>query len=240
MCEFHRSASKFVYNKGVAVSELSNSAQDYLKTIWQATEWSDEPVTVKQLAERLGFRPSTISEGVKKLVDNGLIEHRPYGDIVLTPEGEQLAIMMIRRHRLIETFLVNTLEYTWDEVHDEAEVLEHAVSDMMIERIDAFLGHPVRDPHGDPIPNAQGELPIQNAIALADLGQGKSAVISRISDESSEMLRFCAERNVHVDQQIRLLKVHPYADSYVVELEGSPEEITLSGTVANSIWVDVA
>lgn len=224
----------------MAISELSNSAQDYVKTIWQATEWSDEPVTVKFLAERFGFRPSTVSEGVKKLSDAGLIEHRPYGNIVLTDEGEKMALAMIRRHRLIETFLVQSLGYTWDEVHDEAEVLEHAVSDIMIERIDKFLGFPERDPHGDPIPSASGHMPEQTATALTELDTGKRATIVRISDESSEMLRFCAERNVQVDQHITMVQAHPYADSFVVKLESSDEPVTLSGLVAGSIWVDAA
>lgn len=220
------------------VSELTQSAQDYLKTIWQSTEWSDEPVTVKLLAEKLGFRPSTVSEGIRKLADAGLIVHQPYGSVELTDHGRHLALMMIRRHRLLETFLVNSLGYTWDEVHDEAEVLEHAVSDRLVDRIDQFLGHPKRDPHGDMIPSASGEITAHDAIRLSELKPDAEATIVRISDESPEMLRFCADLNVSVNQRVKVSSDHPYADAMVVKLEGQHAPVTLSGLVASSIWVE--
>ncbi len=141
---------------GMPVSDLSSTAQDYLKLIWSATEWASTPMTVTAMAERLGVRPSTVSVGIKKLVKQGLVKHAPYGSIELTDAGGEHAVAMVRRHRLLETFLVNMLGYGWDEVHDEAEILEHAVSEKLIERIDRKLGHPTRDPHGDPIPTADG------------------------------------------------------------------------------------
>src|ERR1700709_1192932 len=128
------------------VSELSTVAQDYLKVIWSATEWSEDPITVKQLAERMGVRAATVSDGIRRLADQGMLVHEPYGGIELTDTGRRHAVMMVRRHRLIETFLVEELGYGWDEVHDEAEVLEHAVSDPFVERIAAHPGHPRRDP----------------------------------------------------------------------------------------------
>ncbi|WXZ50241.1 metal-dependent transcriptional regulator [Clavibacter tessellarius] len=108
-------------------TSLSSAAQDYLKLIWSATEWTDQPMTVSRLAERLGIRPATASDGIRRLTAQGLVEHRPYGSIELTEDGRRHAIQMVRRHRLLETFLVDVLGYGWDEVHDEAEVLEHAV-----------------------------------------------------------------------------------------------------------------
>ena len=110
------------------------------------------------LATRLGVGASTVSETVRRLADSGLVTHQPYGAVELTADGERHALAVVRRHRLIETFLVEVLGYGWDEVHDEAEVLEHAVSDLFVERIAAQLGHPRRDPHGDPIPGADGSL----------------------------------------------------------------------------------
>ncbi|MGB3414589.1 MAG: metal-dependent transcriptional regulator [Microbacteriaceae bacterium] len=219
------------------VSELTHSAQDYLKTIWQSTEWSEEPVTVKLLAEKLGFRASTISEGIRKLADAELISHQPYGSVELTAKGRHLALMMIRRHRLLETFLVNSLGYTWDEVHDEAEVLEHAVSDLMIDRIDHFLGYPKHDPHGDMIPSASGEISEHDAVQLAELEVGVPGTIVRISDESPDMLRFCTELNVTVNQAVTLVSRHPYVDSFVVRLGEQELPITLSGLLASAIWV---
>ena len=139
--------------------DLTTVAQDYLKVIWTAQEWSLEKVSTKMLAERIGVSASTASESIRKLADQGLVNHEKYGAVTLTEAGRRAALAMVRRHRLMETFLVRELGYSWDEVHDEAEVLEHAVSDRMLDRIDAKLGHPTRDPHGDPIPAADGQVP---------------------------------------------------------------------------------
>lgn len=139
--------------------DLTMVAQDYLKVIWTAQEWSHEKVSTKMLAERIGVSASTASESIRKLADQGLVDHEKYGAVTLTAAGRAAALAMVRRHRLMETFLVRELGYSWDEVHDEAEVLEHAVSDTMLDRIDAKLGHPTRDPHGDPIPAADGHVP---------------------------------------------------------------------------------
>lgn len=122
------------------LSELSVSTQNYLKEIWSLEEWTKTPATASALAERMGLRISSVSDGLKRLAAADLIEHQPYGAIELTETGRSYALAMIRRHRLIETFLVETLGYTWDRVHDEAEVLEHAVSDFMVDRIDTLLG----------------------------------------------------------------------------------------------------
>ena len=140
----------------VRLGDLSPVAQDYLKAIWSAQEWSSEPATSKMLAVRFGVSASTVSQYLRRLAAQGLVEHAPYGSIELSDNGRHLAVAMVRRHRLIEAFLVKALGYSWDEVHSESEVLEHAVTDRMVERIDRFLGHPERDPHGDPIPRQDG------------------------------------------------------------------------------------
>src|SRR5437588_11404369 len=164
------------------VSDLSTVAQDYLKVIWSATEWSETPITVKQLAERLGVRAATISDGIRRLADQGMLVHEPYGTIELTAAGRDHAVAMVRRHRLIETFLVEELGYAWDEVHDHAEVLEHAVSDTLVDRIDRRLGYPSRDPHGDPIPTADGTARRLDADPLTAAPPGVRLVVTRISD----------------------------------------------------------
>lgn len=133
-------------------------AQDYLKVIWNAQEWGDGPATPTQLAERLGVAAPTVSETLRRLASAGWVEHRPYGSPTLTDEGRRIALAMVRRHRLIETWLVRELGYRWDEVHDEAEELEHAVSDRFVDRIAERLGQPERDPHGDPIPSVDGRV----------------------------------------------------------------------------------
>jgi DtxR family Mn-dependent transcriptional regulator len=178
------------------LSELSSTVQDYLKVIWTATEWEPRPVTVTQLATRMQVRKATVSDAVRRLAEAGLLTHEPYGGIELTEQGRRHAVGMVRRHRLIETFLVSTLGYAWDEVHEEAETLEHAVSDTMVDRIDALLGHPSRDPHGDPIPSRAGEPHLPSAVPLADASSEVPLTVERISDADPQVLRELARRGI--------------------------------------------
>ncbi|MEO7124131.1 MAG: metal-dependent transcriptional regulator [Lacisediminihabitans sp.] len=167
---------------------ISSTAEDYLKVIWSALEWGGDPMTIKGLAARFGISAASASDTIKRLVGQGLVLHEPYRPIGLTSTGEKQAVRVVRRHRLIETFLVAQLGYSWDEVHDEAEALEHAVSDLMIDRMDALLGSPKADPHGDPIPNRSGEVFYPaDAIRVTDAAPGKYTVI-RISDDDSAQL----------------------------------------------------
>ncbi|WP_448629125.1 metal-dependent transcriptional regulator [Cellulomonas soli] len=148
--------------------------QDYLKVVWSAREWLERPVTTKMLATRLGVGASTVSETVRRLADAGLLTHEPYGAVELTEAGRSHALAMVRRHRLVETFLVEVLGYGWDEVHDEAEVLEHAVSDLFVDRLAERLGHPARDPHGDPIPAPDGTIAVPDAHPLWEVEPGST------------------------------------------------------------------
>lgn len=181
----------------MAVEDLSPSAQDYLKAIWDLQEWESDPVLPSAVAEKTGMRPSTVSGALTRLVEAGLVAHKPYGGIALTEEGRRSAVTMVRRHRLLETFLVRVLDYGWDEVHAEADALEHCVSDKMIARIDDILGHPSVDPHGDLIPGSDGALPDHRpTIALSQAGEGSLVRIERVSDEDSDMLRYLQDRGV--------------------------------------------
>jgi DtxR family Mn-dependent transcriptional regulator len=173
----------------VKTSTPSSSIEDYVKVIYSFTEWQDKPITSTQLAQRLGVANSSVSEMVRKLKDQGLVLHKPYSAITLTAEGVRLALSMVRRHRLCDTYLVQDLGYSWDEVHDEAEQLEHAVSDTFIERMAARLGNPTRDPHGDPIPSADGTVQMPSAHRMSELDDGHTGRITRISDENPELLR---------------------------------------------------
>lgn len=176
------------FNQATTSEAVSRTTEDHLKAIWSALEWGGDPATIRGLAERFGTTAASASSTVKRLVGQGLLTHEPYGPIILTPEGEQLAVGMVRRHRLIETYLVNQLGYGWDEVHDEAENLEHAASDLLIDRIDDLLGHPVADPHGDPIPDRRGRVvyPV-GAHRLSTAAPGDYRVV-RVSDESANRL----------------------------------------------------
>jgi len=180
----------------VDVDSLSPVAQDYLKTIWSTTEWGQDPITTKALAEKFGTSPASVTDTVKRLAGLGLVEYTPYKPVALTARGAAAAVQMVRRHRLIETFLVQQLSYGWDEVHDEAERLEHAVSDTFTNRIEALLDYPEHDPHGDPIPDATGHIHrVEHPVRLSDVLTGAEVVaekatyeVVRVSDSDPHVL----------------------------------------------------
>lgn len=217
--------------------ELTSVAQDYLKVIWTAQEWSQEKVSTKLLAERIGVSASTVSEAVRKLADQGLVEHARYGSITLTEDGRRAAVAMVRRHRLIETFLVNELGYGWDEVHDEAEVLEHAVSELLMARIDAKLGYPDRDPHGDPIPSVDGAVPTPPARQLSDFAAGESGRVARISDSDPDMLRYFDSVGIALDTAITVLERRDFAGTICLRLGAIETPIDLGRPAAEAIWL---
>ncbi|WP_062388329.1 metal-dependent transcriptional regulator [Demequina iriomotensis] len=213
--------------------QLTPTAQDYVKIVWSATEWSDARVTTKALAERLGVSAPTVSENVRKLVAAGLLDHEPYGAITLTVEGERRALDMVRRHRLLETFLVTQLGYGWDEVHDEAEVLEHACSARMIDAIDAALGHPTRDPHGDPIPSATGRIVTLDGTNLTEASPG-GWTVARLSDADPAVLRDLASLGLTVDATIRVLGA---AEGGGIRVEGPEAVIVVPTATASAVWL---
>jgi len=167
---------------------LTPVAEDYVKAIWSASEWGASPATVTTLAQRFGIAPATVSITLKRLVARGLVVHEQYRPIRLTEAGRLEAVRMVRRHRLLETFLVERLGYRWDEVHDEAERLEHVVSDAFLDRIDALMHHPAEDPHGDPIPDREGQVAYPaGARPLTDAATGSFRIV-RVSDADPERL----------------------------------------------------
>ena len=176
----------------------SPAADDYLKTVYAHTEWQDAPITPSVLAAKLGIAPSSVTEMVKKLAAAGLVSHVPYGAVRLTDAGTQRALAMVRRHRLIETWLVQEFGYGWDEVHDEAEVLEHTISDRLLEGIDERLGRPRFDPHGDAIPDADGIVDREPFVLLADAPAGHTGRVLRVDDRDPELLRTLDARGLGV------------------------------------------
>ena len=182
----------------------STVAQDYLKAVWAACEWGGAGASITGLARRMGVAASTASENVARLVEAGLLEHEPYRAVTLSEEGARRARRMMRRHRLLETYLVEVLGFEWDEVHAEAEVLEHAVSERLLAALDAALGHPVRDPHGDPIPAADGRI-VQPALRSIDtVGVGRTVVVGRIRDESA-LLRDLKRAGIGLDTPVKVV-----------------------------------
>lgn len=232
----------------MVLSELSPSSQNYLKAVWGLQEWSDAPVTPSLVAEATGMKLSTVSDAVRRLADKGLLDHAPYGAITLTEGGRAYAIGMVRRHRLIETFLVEMLGYSWDLVHDEAESLEHAVSDFMIDRLDALLGFPVRDPHGDPIPSASGEIVYPDAHPLSCAAPGSVLRIERISDDDPALLQYFSEHGLAVGTTFEAREGSPFSDALEIvvgasdpsEAAGTPgASISLGRTATNAVWVSL-
>jgi DtxR family transcriptional regulator, Mn-dependent transcriptional regulator len=223
-------------------TDLTSVAQDYLKVIWTAQEWSPDKVSTKMLAERLGVSASTASESIRKLADQGLVDHEKYGAVTLTEAGRLAALAMVRRHRLMETFLVNELGYSWDEVHDEAEVLEHAVSDLMLDRIDAKLGYPTRDPHGDPIPAADGRVPTPPARQLWQCLDGETGTVARISDADPEMLRYFDTVGISLDSRLTVLARRDFAGMISIAVHNPAADdgentVDLGRPAAEAIWV---
>lgn len=207
----------------------SPAVDDYLKTIYHHTEWQTDPITPSQLAAVLGLAPSSVTEMVRKLAAQHLVSHRPYGPITLTDAGRRRAASIIRRHRLIETWLVREFGYAWDEVHDEAEVLEHAVSDRLLDGIDALLGHPRFDPHGDAIPDADGEVDRAPFVLLAEAAPGHEGEILRVSDRDPELLRAVEAVGMHVGTRATV------RDAARVRIGES--EVALPEGAASGIWL---
>ena len=217
-------------------TDLSTVAQDYLKVIWTAQEWSHDKVSTKLLADRIGVSASTASESIRKLADQGLVDHEKYGAVTLTDAGRRAALAMVRRHRLMETFLVNELGYGWDEVHDEAEVLEHAVSDRFVERVADLLGHPDRDPHGDPIPAADGTVHLPDAQVMWQVATGEYRV-ARISDADPELLRYLEGAGLVLDAHVSLVERRAVTGVVSVQVDGRPDRVELGEVAASAIWL---
>lgn len=208
----------------------SAAIDDYLKTIYHHTEWQDERITPSQLAVELGLAPSSVTEMVQKLAAQGLVTHRPYGPIALSAEGERRAAAIIRRHRLVETWLVREFGYAWDEVHDEAEVLEHAISDRFLERIDERLGRPSFDPHGDAIPDAGGHVQREPFVLLGDAAPEHNGRVLRVSDRDPALLRALEEIGVDVGRVVRIV------DSETVAIDGG-RPLRLPEGGSGAIWL---
>jgi DtxR family Mn-dependent transcriptional regulator len=215
----------------------SAAIEDYSKAIYTLESRADEPVSTNALAERLELTTGSVSGMLKKLDELGLISHVPYRGVRLTPEGRKLALEMIRHHRLLELYLSEALHMPWDRVHDEAEVLEHVLSEELEELISAKLGNPTIDPHGDPIPSADLELDEHPTRSLESLSPGDGGIFVRVSDADPEMLRYLSNRGILPGGRIRVLERQPFGGPLVVSVDGC--EHTLGGGLLRAIRVDI-
>jgi DtxR family Mn-dependent transcriptional regulator len=219
----------------------SASVEDYLKVIYAFEEREESKITTTRLAERLGVSASSVSGMVRKLCQLELLEHPKYGNIEFTDTGRHVALGVVRRHRLIEQYLVTELGYGWDEVHDEAEVLEHAVSDRLLDRIAERLGHPRLDPHGDPIPTKDGRLEPLRARRLSTVEPGTAGEFVRVDDVDPGMLRHLTAEGIQLGARLEVVERAPYGGSYLVRVgELSTAEIRQLGpALVNAMWVGV-
>jgi DtxR family transcriptional regulator, Mn-dependent transcriptional regulator len=199
------------------------AVEDYLKAIYQLSA-GGEPVGTSAIAERLGIAPGSVTGMLKRLGQQGLIDHARYQGATLTEKGRHEAIRTIRRHRVLELFLVEVLGYTWDQVHEEAERLEHAASDDLVDRMASVLGDPEADPHGHPIPAAVGSFRPADLPTLADLEAGERAILRRVSDEDPEALRYLARLNLIPGVRLELLERTPVRGPLRIRV-GAEEEV---------------
>ncbi len=213
----------------------SRAVEDYVKQIYKLTR-DGERASTKALAQRMGLEQGTVSGMVKQLAQRGLVEHERYYGVTLTAAGESLAVGMLRKHRLIELFLVKVLGFEWDQVDADAERLEHAVSDRLIERIDAVLGHPQVDPHGAPIPDASGKISDIATTRLSELAAGQAGRVRRVSDRDPELLQYLAERAIQLDTVLRVSSRGPFGSMVVC---AGDREANLPREAAESIEVTV-
>lgn len=203
-----------------ARAEVSGAVQDYAKAIWSLGRRSRKAVATSAIAERLDVAPASASAMVKRLESLGLAQREPYHGVRLTPAGERVALEVLRHHRLLELYLAEALGMPWDRVHEEAEVLEHAISSELSELIAAKLGNPTHDPHGDPIPTANGEIDEGPTRALAELGAGEGGRFTRVSDSNPEMLRYLSERGIAPGDDLELIGREPFGGPLTVRVAG--------------------
>jgi DtxR family Mn-dependent transcriptional regulator len=220
----------------------SSTVENYLKAIYQGQSTlarEQRLVPMGYVAAALGVTPGTATTMVKALAESGLAEYEPYSGVRLSPSGEKLAGLVLRRHRLVELFLVNVMGMSWAEVHEEAEQLEHVVSERLIERIDEMLGRPTHDPHGDPIPSADGAITPRQLDNLLTCPLGTTVTVTRITDQDPDFLRFVEHNHLKPGQRIEVESRDSAADS--VRLRAAADRsVTIGARAASKLLVEIA
>ena len=214
---------------------MTHSAENYLKTIYHLSQANPDGVSTNAIAAMLDTKASSVTDMVKKLAERDLIIYQKYQGVVLTESGKMAAKMIVRKHRLWEVFLVETLDFSWDEVHEIAEELEHIKSEKLIEKLSAFLNHPTLDPHGDPIPNSKGEIPTVEKKLLSEIEVGKDAVCVGVKDTSSAFLKYLNKNGIALGEDFKILSREEFDGSMSI-LVGN-QEITISNKIANNLFV---
>ncbi len=214
---------------------LTVAEENYIKAIYKLQE-GDQAVTTNALAYELDTKPASVTDMAKKLKEKKLIDYEKYQGITLTPEGRKTALQVVRRHRLWECFLVDKLSFSWEEVHELAEELEHVRSEKLINRLSDFLGNPVIDPHGDPIPDAQGKMAKPRPQTPLDQANAKRLVVTAVSDQSTALLAFLNAKGIQLGTQIEIVAHYEFDNSIEIKMKHLPS-LTISEQVAKNIMV---
>lgn len=214
---------------------LSKSEENYLKAIFHLSASIEKGVSTNAIAQRLETKASSVTDMVKKLADKDYVVYIKYQGVTLTKEGEKIAANVIRKHRLWEVFLVDKLNFNWDEVHEVAEQLEHIHSKKLIDELDAFLGHPKRDPHGDPIPEKDGTINYLDKSILAAAAVNQTTVCVGVKDTSSEFLRYLDKLGIALGEEILVMGIEPFDNSMRIKIKN--EERMISHQIANNIFI---
>ena len=203
---------------------LTGPVEDYLKAIYEIEQDGNAAATTT-IAQRLSIAPASVSGMLRRLAEQHFVEHEPYHGVRLTPLGRRAALRTLRRHRVLEAYLTGALGYPWDRVHEEAERLEHAASDELVDRMAAAIGEPAVDPHGAPIPTREGRVDESRHRSLADLALDETAVVSRVSDEDGEMLRYLATLGLRPGVSVCLLRLAPFGGPLTVSVDGREQSV---------------
>jgi DtxR family transcriptional regulator, Mn-dependent transcriptional regulator len=212
---------------------LSPQSEDYLKAIYSL---GGDRVNTQALADRLEVKPGSVTEMLKRLAELGLVEHKPYYGARLTPAGERIALELIRHHRLLESYLHQALGYALEDVHREAEKLEHHISEEFEARISELLGHPTHDPHGDPIPTLEGKLPEFATRAMLDVGENEEVCLGRVSEKDPDFLRLVVSLGLIPGARVKVIHVAKASGTITLEVAGNVQH-TLSLEAAQKLWV---
>jgi DtxR family Mn-dependent transcriptional regulator len=220
--------------------KLSYAIEDYLKVIYELT-LCEQSASTSSIAGRLGVKPGSVSGMLKRLAANDppLIVYRKHRGVELTGAGEKIALELIRHHRLIELYLHQALGYPWDEVHQEADRLEHVISENLEERIAGFLGNPSRDPHGDPIPSRELTMPPSSSTSLYELRPGQKALVQRINNEESELLRYCESLGLVPGARLKITAFSPFDENLHLQVNGEDADVVVGPAISREIYVEV-
>ena len=216
---------------------ISHTEEDYLKALFRliSGKQGKKEAGTNELAATLRLKPASVNSMLKKLKEKALIDYEKYRKVSFTDKGKQMALLVVRKHRLWETFLVDKLGFGWDRVHDVAEQLEHIRSDELIEKLDRFLGHPEYDPHGDPIPASDGSMPTTSSTALSDIRKGQTCKVMMVKDTSAAFLQYLGQLSINVGTCIAVIDKISFDNSFIIEVNGTNH--TISQKVTDNLYV---